>query len=134
MMDFKLTIDGELETSNNDIDIVFLNDDIRFQQAFCRVQSVIGDWYDENTVGADLEEIIGFVANNDNALIGKNKIISALIIDATYKINEIYILTTLNKNNIAYKIYLRNSDKLTSKILYVSIDIVKGVNVRIGVD
>ena len=64
----------------------------------------------------------------------KNKIISALIIDATYKINEIYILTTLNKNNIAYKIYLRNSDKLTSKILYVSIDIVKGVNVRIGVD
>lgn len=134
MMDFKLTIDGELETSNNDIDIVFLNDDIRFQQAFCRVQSVIDDWYDENTVGADLEEIIGFVANNDNALIGKNKIISALTIDATYKINEIYILTTLNKNNIAYKIYLRNSDKLTSKILYVSIDIVKGVNVRIGVD
>ena len=57
-----------------------------------------------------------------------------MISNNIYAEEEIHIEYSIKKNVIEYVIYLRNSDMLTSKVLFVSIDLVKGINVRIGVD
>lgn len=133
MIDIMLTEEGELALKGNDIKTV-TKDELRFQQAFCRVKSVVGDWYDEKKLGADLENMIGLPNNISTAKTGMGIILNAITENATFRINEIHIEYSLNKQTLEYRVYLRNLDSITSKLLIVSLDLVKGVNVRLGVD
>lgn len=133
MIDIMLTEEGELALKGNDIKTV-TKDELRFQQAFCRIKSVVGDWYDEKKLGADLENMIGLPNNISTAKTGMGIILNAITENATFRINEIHIEYSLNKQTLEYKVYLRNLDGITSKLLIVSLDLVKGVNVRLGVD
>lgn len=133
MIDIMLTEEGELALKGNDIKTV-TKDELRFQQAFCRIKSVVGDWYDEKKLGADLENMIGLPNNISTAKTGMGIILNAITENATFRINEVHIEYSLNKQTLEYRVFLRNLDGITSKLLIVSLDLVKGVNVRLGVD
>lgn len=130
-MDFAITQNGELivDTDNLDINLVF-DDDERYQQAFCRIQSVFSDW--RNEIGADLEEIISNPLNTDTLKLCEQKIISSLTQDDIYSENEIYIEQKIVENYLEIKIYLRNKDRINCRILNVKIDLVYGINIKIG--
>ena len=132
-MDFKIDRMGELQLDKNDIKTI-TDDDERFQQAFCRVQSITPNWFNETTVGANLEQLIGNEINEVLISNGKELITKALTIDNTYKSSEIYIDHIIQDNIVEFIIYLKNSDNLTSRKFSVILDLVAGVNVRLGVD
>lgn len=132
-MDFKIDRMGELQLDKNDIKTI-TDDDERFQQAFCRVQSITPNWFNETTVGANLEQLIGNEINEVLISNGKELITKALTIDNIYKSSEIYIDHTIQDNIVEFIIYLKNSDNLTSRKFSVILDLVAGVNVRLGVD
>ena len=132
-MDFKIDRMGELQLDKNDIKTI-TDDDERFQQAFCRVQSITPNWFNETTVGANLEQLIGNEINEVLISNGKELITKALTIDNIYKSPEIYIDHTIQDNIVEFIIYLKNSDNLTSRKFSVILDLVAGVNVRLGVD
>lgn len=133
MIDIMLTQDGEFVLKGNDIKTV-TKDDLRFQQALCRIKSVVGDWYDEKKLGADLETLIGMINCTATAKTGTAMILAAVTEDSIYKANEVHIEYRMEKQVLEYSVFLRNLDGLTSKLLVVSLDLIKGVNIRIGVD
>ena len=133
MIDIMLTQDGEFVLKGNDIKTV-TKDDLRFQQALCRIKSVVGDWYDEKKLGADLETLIGTINCTATAKTGMAMILAAVTEDSIYRANEVHIEYRMDKQVLEYNVFLRNLDGLTSKLLVVSLDLIKGVNIRIGVD
>lgn len=132
-MDFSVDFMGELQLNNNDIKVIS-EDDERFQQAYCRVQSITPNWFNETTVGANLENLVGNEINEGLIIAGKELITKALTIDGTYKSSEIYIKHIVQDNIVEFIIYLKNSDNLTSRMFSATLDLVAGVNVRLGVD
>ena len=65
---------------------------------------------------------------------GTAMILAAVTEDSIYRANEIHIEYRMEKQVLEYSVFLRNLDGLTSKLLVVSLDLIKGVNIRIGVD
>lgn len=133
MFDLSIDQSGELILNNNDI-AKTESDNLRFQRAVCVIQSVTNNWFSDKSFGANVEEIVGEPCIDSTCKDGKSKMTESLISNDIYAEEEIHIEYSIKKNVIEYVIYLRNSDMLTSKVLFVSIDLVKGINVRIGVD
>ena len=131
-MDFKIDMAGEIVLNKNDFDTVS-KDDERFQQAFCRVQSIKIDWDNETTVGAFMEQLRGKEINDNLINDGKQLIINA-VTEETYKPEEVYVESKTDKDIVEYTVYLKNLDNLTSKKFIVTIDLIGGINVRLGVD
>lgn len=130
-MDFGITMDGELIIDNSNLDIKTVSDDEeRFQQAFCRIQSVMSNW--RNEIGANLEEVISMPINSNTFKIFEDKIINSLIKDHIYSKDEIHIEMVNNENYIEAKVYLRNKDTITCRTLNVKLDLVFGINITIG--
>lgn len=132
-MDFKISDIGELvlNSKNNDISTV-IEDEERYQQAFCRVHSVLHDW--RNEIGANLEEVISMPANDVTDKILKDKIVQSITKDGIYKDSDIYIEILHIENYFNVQVYLRNSDTLTSRKMELRLDLVEGISIKIGDD
>lgn len=81
-----------------------------------------------------MEELIGMANIKNTALIGIEKITSSLTQDGTYNSDEIFIDYTTDKHKLGFKVFLRNIDGLTSKLLIVEIDLIGGINIKVGGD
>lgn len=129
--------EGEIVVDENDHDIHTVEkDDLRIQLAYNRMKSISHDWFVDE-VGADLEELIGKHCTKDIAEYGKEKIISVLIIDELWSVDDIAVIWQINNNvNITYSVYLRiyqgeDEDPWSYEIV-AELDLVKGVFVRYG--
>ena len=132
-MDFKISDVGELvlNSKNNDISTV-IEDEERYQQAFCRVHSVLHDSRTEIAEGR--EEVISMPADDVTDKILKDKIVQSITKDGIYKDNDIYIEILHDENYFNVQVYLRNSDTLTRRQIELMLDLVEGVNIKIGDD
>lgn len=133
MFDFAINESGDIVFDTNKLDIHSVTDDaLRTQNAMCRIKSVSHDWFIDH-IGADLEAILGQPNTQVTTSAGVDKIIESLTFDNLYSYEDIYIETKIiSTTKIKYVVYLRTIDQNTATVIDVTIDLVKGVNVRIG--
>lgn len=129
--------EGEIIVDDEDHDIHTVEgDDLRVQLAYNRMKSISHDWFVDE-VGADLEELIGKHCTEDIMEYGKQKILSVLLIDDLWSIDDVVVVGHIHSNiNITYSVYLKiyqdeNEDPWSYE-LTAELDLVKGVFVRYG--
>lgn len=130
MKDLMINQFGELAICNGDIRTC-TDDELKFQKAICISKSVAKNWFIDN-IGADLEQIVGDTISPTTISKGKELLYTSL--SDVYIRTDIYIEEELDGTTIKYTVYLKNSDNISSRVLYVDIDLVAGINIRIGVD
>lgn len=135
--DFNITDMGELVVDQLTHDIkTVTNNNLKIQLAYDRIKSISRNWFIDE-VGADLEEIIGRACNQENVEYGKQKIIDVLTFDQLFDEEDIFIFSKINNNiNVEYTVYLKifeNDDIVPiSTEIIVTLDLIKGVNIRYG--
>lgn len=130
-MDFALTKEGDLSQSHSGHLNIVKKDDLKLQNAHCRVQSVKSDWYMDN-VGANLESLIGLPNETDTIELGKTLIRSSLTEHGLYRPDEIYIeVESVRVTVLQYLVYLKTEDRRAS-LLRVTVDALEGVTVEEG--
>lgn len=134
MLDIAITEKGDFSIANlltKDF-LTIDGDSLRVQMAMCRIKSIKKDWYIDH-IGSDLEEIFGFPNNVDTQRLGASKIFKAITIDELFDSDEIYIVGEgVNNTGINYKVYLKNKDEDSSTLIEVELDLVNGINIKIG--
>lgn len=135
--DFAFLQEGEIIVDEINHDIMTVEDDeLRIQLAYDRMKSISHDWFVDE-IGADLEELIGKHCTQEIVEYGKNKIISVLVFDGLWSMDDIVVIGKINNNvNIQYSVYLKlyqdaNEDPWAYE-LTAEIDLVKGVFVKYG--
>jgi uncharacterized protein with ParB-like and HNH nuclease domain len=140
--DFGITTDGELIKNISTMDIKKKEDyGLRLQLAYNRLKSVSKDWFIDEC-GADLEELIGKPCTPEFAELGAQKINNMLVLDSLWSSDEFFIYTQIkNDVTIEYSIYfkiengnLEDGGSVESYELNLTLDLVKGVNIRYGWD
>lgn len=133
MLDIAITEDGDLliDAMNKDLYAIG-TDDLRAQMAMCRIKSIKKDWFIDH-IGSDLEEILGMPSTVATQKLGADKIFQALTIDSLFNVDEIYIVAeSSNHTSINYQVYLKNINKDSAILIEVDLDLVKGINTKIG--
>ena len=132
MFDFKITDDGELDLSI-DGKLMYAETDILLrQQAVCRIKSVMNDWFNVPELGANIEEFLGEVNNQDTANEITDRIIDALS-DIIRKDN-VFIVPKVNKEDLFFIVFLRGNTSKTPIVINVKVDIVSGVIITDDID
>lgn len=132
MMDLSLSKTGDLILNKNDFNLIN-KDKLRFQKVYCLLKSAKNNWF-QDKFGADLELFMGTSINKENIKKITSTIKEEILKYQFYETDEIYI-EILNDNNILeIKVYLRKEDGLSSDVINLDLDLVRGINVRLGVD
>lgn len=132
LKDLKVDEKGDFVLNKRDIGVVD-NDELRYQKAFTKLLSVKIDWFLDE-YGCDLEDFLGLPLKDTMFKGYKAKIRDALISGGLFKADDVYIELTSHNNILGISVYIRGLDEISSKRIDVDLDIVKGVNVRLGVD
>lgn len=130
MFDFGITDNGELIFDNSVKDIHKSEDDTLIRQiAICRIKSVTKDWFN-TTIGANLEEFLGYSCNEDTS----NEIISAiensLLYDGFLSKQELFFVPQIDANFISILVFINSRYGNNPYTINVKIDIVGGVKVQ----
>lgn len=131
-MDFRFSTDGDLELEgSNLLNVEGQRESI--QLIICTIASVSHDWFYDN-IGCDLEQLIGEPASNITLSNGSNIIFNAIMKTKLYESEDVRIESkTIDKEYIGYNVYIRDYEKPNYYyIIEVSIDLIKGVSVRLG--
>lgn len=126
MFDFKITDDGELEYSNGTGDMPKAVSDIKYRQlAVCRIKSVTNNWFNEDDLGANLEEYLGEFNNQETVEDIIDRIKSSLsdIIES----ENVFIIPKADKNELSLAVFIRGIASTTPTVINVKIDTVDGV-------
>ena len=132
MFDFKITDNGELVS--NDLDSTSdtaKGDELLRQLALCRIKSVTGDWFNEPNLGADLEDFLGRV-NNQNTLKEIVDRIEDSLIDIVPRDN-IFVIPKVDKEFFEFAVFIRTYSEKPI-VINVTLDIVSGVEVKYGIN
>ncbi len=135
--DFGLSTSGDIVLNPETWDIQAQTDNnLRLQLAYDRIKSVTTNWFIDS-IGANLESLIGKPCNEDTAEAGKELIMHQLTFDSLWGTDEIFIKATIvDMINITYNVYFKIKDISTedtySYELVAEIDMVKGVKIRYG--
>jgi len=133
MFDFGLDSNGEflMDAETHDISRQ-MDDDLRTQMALCRIKSIRKGWFSDH-IGADLEALLGKPNNVSSRAVGKEKILASLMEGDLYDYGEIFIKAEQESaTDVTYQVYLRTLDGLSATSLSVQLDLIKGINVKIG--
>ena len=132
MIDFTLSDNGDLVlTPMADISACE-GDRLRYQMALCRIKSISKDWFYDN-IGADLEKILGEPLTTETNSNIKRMITNALVFDDYFKTDDIFINTSIrDKFCVTINVYIKTLDQKHSFLINVELDLVKGINVKIG--
>lgn len=126
-MDFKLTLNGDIELTNGDIADI-KDKSLLVQHAISRLKSVKIDWFKDN-IGADMEELIGLPNTRETGDLGKDKIIKAMTEDELFKEGEVEVsIYPVSKTSIAYNVAFDKAPYGKFE-LNATLDLVKGINV-----
>lgn len=132
MFDFKISDDGELVLGDEGY-LEYADKDILLrQQAVCRIKSVMNDWFNESELGANLEEFLGEVNNQDTATEVTDRITDALS-DIIRK-DSVFIVPNVNKENLSFIVFIKGNTSKTPIVINVKIDIVSGVIIADDID
>lgn len=140
--DFGITMDGDLIKDSSNMDILKKeNYDLRIQLAYDRLKSVSKDWFIDEC-GANLEELIGKPCTPEFANMGVQKINDMLVLDGLWSQDEIFIYSQIIDDvTIEYSVYFKivseeredeDYSDVASYEMSITLDLVKGVNIRYG--
>lgn len=132
MFDFKISDSGELISSdiNNNLDTA-KGDDLVRQLALCRIKSVTGDWFNEYNLGANLEDFLGDV-NNQNTLKEIVERIEDSLADIVPR-DSVFIIPRVNKEVFEFAVFIRTYSEKPI-VINVTLDIVAGVEVEYDIN
>lgn len=133
LKDVAITSDGDLLLDGTTKDFCTVEeDDLRSQAALCRIKSIKKDWFIDN-IGSDLESILGEPNNDTIRKYAADKIFEALTVDNLFEAHEVFIeASSSDPKSFNLEIYLKNLRNNKSTLITLELDLVKGVNVRIG--
>lgn len=133
-MDFIISTEGDLSLEGTNL-LGTDDDRFRVQLAMCKIASVTHDWFYDN-VGCDLEELIGKPLNDVTLSTGSDMIYAELFKTKLFDSDDIKITSKkLDNVNIGYNVYIKNlNQKYYYHVIEVCIDIVKGIDIKIGDD
>lgn len=130
MFDFGINDDGELLFDGPAKDILTSDKDgLVRQTALCRIKSVVGDWFNTN-IGANLEQFIGEVCNQETATDITSQIESALCYDGFIIKNELFFVPKIEENSISVLVFINSRIGGKPSMINVQIDVVGGVKVQ----
>lgn len=129
MFDFGITDNGELIFDNQNKDInKNQKDGLVRQIALCRIKSVVSDWFN-TTIGANLEEFIGYVCNENTCNLIMDAIENSLIYDDFMSRKELFFIPKVDANSISVLVFINSREGNDPSMINVTIDIVGGVKV-----
>lgn len=133
MFDLAITPDGDILFNTDTKEVNIVEDDMyRTQMAMCRIKSIKKDWF-VDAIGADLEAVLGMPNTSDTLKLCISKITNAITFDSLYIIDEVYVdCVIVNPVSYILNVYLRTIDGTASTLIATSIDLVKGINIKLG--
>lgn len=123
MFDFKITDNGELETSNDTASMPKAVSDIRYRQlAICRIKSVTNNWFNEDELGANLERYLGEFNNQETV----DEIISNIKTSLSDIINpdNVFIVPKVEKDKLSLAVFIKGTVSNSPSIINVEIDLI----------
>ena len=129
MFDFGITDNGELIFDNQNKDInKNQKDGLVRQIALCRIKSVVGDWFN-TTIGANLDEFIGYVCNENTCNLIMDAVEDAVIYADFMARKELFFMPKVDANSISILVFINSREGKEPSMINVTIDIVGGVKV-----
>lgn len=130
MFDFGINDDGELLFDGPAKSILTSDKDGLIRQtSLCRIKSVVGDWFNTN-IGANLEQFIGEVCNQETATDITSQIENALCYDGFIIKNELFFVPKIEENSISILVFINSMTGGKPSMINVQIDVVGGVKVQ----
>ena len=127
MFDFTINDCGDLIIDDTKRDIKKCqNANLIRQLALVRIKSVTKNWFNHNSLGANLESTLGTIVGNDAITYFKSLILNSLS-DIIHQDN-IFISASYSGTNILSQVFIKVGEKQTV-LINVNIDVVGGVNV-----
>lgn len=132
MFDFTINDCGDLVRDESASDIKKCQSSLLVRQlALVRIKSVTKDWFNHNTLGANLEMLLGDMITQ-NTFLEIEELILNSISDIIHKDN-VFITSSLVGDRMETQVYIRVNTKQTV-LIKVTIDVVGGVNVVYEID
>lgn len=130
MFDFGITDKGELifDTQKKDIN-KNTQDGLRRQIALCRIKSVVGDWFN-TSIGANLEEHLGELCNDETANSVMESIETSLTYDDFISKSDLFFVPQIEANSISVLVFINSIIGESPSVINVTIDIVGGVKIQ----
>lgn len=126
MFDFKITDDGELEYNNGTGDMPKVVADAMYRQlAVCRIKSVTNNWFNENDIGANLEQYLGEFNNQETVADVINRIQSS--VSDILKPENVFVIPKADKDQLSLAVFIKGITSTTPIVINVKIDTVNGV-------
>lgn len=133
-VDIALTADGDLdlleyETETCDVNMVEKLEYIK-QQVIVRVKTMNPDWF-YDTIGSDLEELLGKVNSLKTAQLGISKLRNCLTYDEFLSNDDIYIKPVpTDYDTVAYFIFVKTTFTEEPVAFVVNIALSAGINIE----
>lgn len=130
MFDFGITKDGELVFDSNKMDAMKVKEDDLIEQiSVARIKSVTNDWFN-STIGANLEEFLGFECTESTSNKIINAIDSSLTSDKFLDKDSLFFVPKIDENSISISVFIKKKYGEGPMIVNVVIDIVGGVKIK----
>lgn len=130
MFDFGINDSGELIFNGLVKSIIECKDDGLIRQtSLCRIKSVVGDWFNTN-IGANLEQFIGEICNEETSADMVNAIEGSLCNDGFIEKSELFFIPKIEDNSISVLVFINSRLGNKPSIINVTIDVVGGVKVQ----
>lgn len=128
--DLRITLDGDLVIKDADFDLVH-DFEATAQNVYCRLKSSDPEWFQE-TICANLEDLLGKPNTQETALAGEEMIKDTLTKDGLVDYEDLYVQAVpLDKFTLIFYVYFKPNDYKGDPIGYeVELNLSIGAKVR----